>query len=26
MTTCCAPCGCCTWTGDGNGPSCKSWC
>jgi hypothetical protein len=26
MTTCCGSCGCCTWTGDGNGPTCKSWC
>jgi len=26
MTTCCGSCGCCTWTGDGNGPNCKSWC
>jgi hypothetical protein len=26
ITTCCGSCGCCTWTGDGNGPNCKSWC
>ncbi len=26
MTTCCGPCGCCTWTGDGNGPRCVSNC
>lgn len=26
MTTCCGACGCCTWTGDGNGPRCVSNC
>ena len=26
MTSCCGPCGCCTWTGDGNGPRCVSTC
>lgn len=26
ITTCCGPCGCCTWFGDGNGPVCKSTC
>ena len=26
MTTCCGACGCCAWTGDGNGPRCVSNC
>lgn len=26
MTTCCGPCGCCTWSGMGDGAHCASHC